>query len=80
MSISADRLREEGRVKGESKGRVEGALDRTRAIVRKQLTLRFGKLPESVVARIDGAELAQLDIWAERVLTGPTLAEVLDAP
>ncbi len=79
----SDRLREEGRIKGESKGRVEGraegALERGRKILRKQLTLRFGPLPDAAVLRVEGADDAQLEIWSERVLTAPTLDRVLDA-
>jgi len=45
----------------------------------KLLTLRFGKLPEAAVARVRGADVAQLDRWTDRVLIAPTLGHVLDA-
>jgi predicted transposase YdaD len=62
----ADRLREEGRQKGERK------------VLLKQLTLRFGKLADAVVARVNAASVEQLETWAERVITAPTLAEVIE--
>ena len=43
------------------------------------LTSRFGKLPEATVSRVNAAGVTQLETWAERVLTAPTLAEVIDA-
>ncbi len=63
----ADRLREEGRQKGERK------------LLLKLLTLRFGKLPEAALARVNAAGVEQLEAWAERVLTALTLAEVIEA-
>jgi hypothetical protein len=43
----------------------------------KQLTVRFGPLPEDAVQRVQTAGSADLDRWIERVLTAPTLAQVL---
>lgn len=80
----ADRLREEGRIKGEQRGRAEGerqgALAGQRKVLLKQLTLRFGKLQETASGRVNVADGDQLEAWAERVLTAPTVADVLDAP
>ncbi|MEX1369429.1 MAG: Rpn family recombination-promoting nuclease/putative transposase [Nannocystaceae bacterium] len=55
--------------KGEARGEAK--------VLLKQLTLRFGPLPESTRARIESATIEQLDAWTERVLTAPTLDEVL---
>lgn len=63
----ADRLREEGQQKSLKKG------------VLKQLTLRFGELPDAAVARVNAAGMDQLDQWLELVLTAPTLADVIGA-
>ncbi|WP_433927588.1 DUF4351 domain-containing protein [Sorangium cellulosum] len=57
-------------------GRQEGE----RAILLRQLRARFGELPDAAVARLEGAETAALELWAERVLSAKTLAEVLDEP
>jgi hypothetical protein len=43
----------------------------------KQLRLRFGDLPPAAVARIEAADSTQLDRWVERIVTAPTLDEVL---
>ncbi|WP_437980356.1 DUF4351 domain-containing protein [Sorangium sp. So ce117] len=59
-----------------AQGRHEGE----RAILLRQLRARFGELPEAAVARVEGAEIAVLEQWAERVLSAKTLAEVLDEP
>ena len=67
----ADRLREEGRQKGERTGE--------RKLLLKQLTLRFGTLPDAALARVNAAGVEQLEAWAERVLTALTLAEVIEA-
>src|SRR6478609_8613092 len=58
----ADRLREEGRQKGRVEGEQKGARHDRRGVVLKLLTLRFGKLPEAAVARVNAAEMDQLDV------------------
>ncbi|WP_441292492.1 DUF4351 domain-containing protein [Sorangium sp. KYC3313] len=57
-------------------GRQEGE----RAVLLRQLRARFGELPDAAVARIEAAESAALELWAERVLSARTLADVLDVP
>jgi hypothetical protein len=59
------------------RGRQEGARRKACEMLLKQLRIRFGVLPETVVARVSSAETAQIDLWVERVLTAPSLAEVL---
>ncbi|NUQ77942.1 MAG: Rpn family recombination-promoting nuclease/putative transposase [Polyangiaceae bacterium] len=73
MTSVADKLREEGRLEGERKGLLRGQ----RNILLKQLRARFGELPEATVARVNAAELGQLDTWAERVLSAQTLADAI---
>jgi predicted transposase/invertase (TIGR01784 family) len=65
MASVADQLIERGRREGE------------RELLLKQLRARFGELPETAVARVNKADVAELDVWAERVLSAPTLAKVL---
>jgi putative YhgA-like transposase len=55
--------------RGERKGR--------RAQLLKQFRLRFGELPAAVVARIEAAEVPELDAWAERFVTASRLEDVL---
>jgi hypothetical protein len=58
--------REEGRKEGES------------SLLLRQLRSRFGELPAATVARIEAADLADLERWSERILGARTLTEVLD--
>ena len=64
---------EQGRREGENNGLLRGQ----REIVLKLLRARFGELPEAAVARVNAADVAQLDAWIEQVLEAPTLADVL---
>jgi len=43
-----------------------------------QLQQRFGPLPPEAAQRISRAGLSDLERWARRVLTAPTLDDVLD--
>ena len=51
-----------------------------RAMLLRQLRIRFGELPESALARVKRAGFECLEWWGERVLTAKTLEEVLDKP
>ena len=62
---AAELLIERGRQEGQCK------------MLLKQLGARFGALPGQVVAQVRAADLDQLDLWAERVLTAATLGDVL---
>ena len=58
----------------------QGQKEGERALLLRQLRTRFGELPATTVARVEGAEIALLERWGERVLSAKTLAEVLDEP
>jgi hypothetical protein len=60
--------------------RNEGLKEGERNLLLRLLRVRFGELPAAAVARIDAAEVAELERWGERVLGAQTLAEVLDGP
>jgi predicted transposase YdaD len=68
---------ERGRQDGELEGQREGELRAERRVLLEQLRLRFGELPAAVVARIEAAEVPELDLWTERVVTASHLDEVL---
>jgi hypothetical protein len=59
---------------GEARGRAE----RARSLLNKQLSLKFGALPDDVLARLEDAEDEELDLWAERILTASSLDEVFE--
>jgi hypothetical protein len=58
--------------RGAAKGRAEA----TRALLLRQLAVRFGPLGEDVKARVAAADIATVEGWAERFVTASTLAEV----
>lgn len=73
--------REEGLEKGLEKGREEGlraGLEEGRVgILLKQLEKKFGAVPPSVEARVREASVAELDLFAERILTAESIDGVL---
>jgi predicted transposase YdaD len=75
---TADMLRAEGRAEGEAKGRAEGRAEGAATVLVRQLTRRFGPIPDTVRERIDTATLAQLEAWSDRVLDASTLDDVID--
>lgn len=68
----ARKKREEGRLEGRAEGRAERGAE----LVLKQLRLKFGELDADTVTRVRAATEADLDLWAERVLTAGNLADV----
>lgn len=72
----AEQGREEGRKEGREEGREAGRKEGQADLLVRQLTLRFGQLPQDVAVRIHAASDAELALWAERVLTAPSLDEV----
>ncbi len=73
----ADWLREQGRERGVEQGRELGLTQGRREVVLDLLRERFGALPSDAVARVQAADMAKLRVWSKRVLTAPTLADVL---
>jgi hypothetical protein len=57
--------------------RKEGSKDNGRRTLLKLLRARFGEVPQSAEARIQAAEEEQLDSWLDRILSAPTLDDVL---
>ena len=71
--------REEGLRDGVKKG-VEEGLALARTALTRQLTRRFGPLPEWAALRVQQAPPAQLDAWLDRIFDAPTLQAALDGP
>jgi hypothetical protein len=74
------KLRTEASTEGRKEGIKEGIKEGERSLLLRQLHTRFGELPEASVARIEAADMPDLERWGERVLGAQTLAEVLDEP
>ena len=62
---------------GKAEGKVEGKAEGRMELILKLLALRFGPLTDAAKARVRGAQDAQLDAVAERMLTAKTLEEAL---
>jgi predicted transposase YdaD len=58
---------------GAARGKAEGQLEEARRFLLRQLGARFGELPAPVVARVEGAELAECEEWGLRLLEATTL-------
>ena len=58
-----------GRAEGEAKGRAEGETKGRAEMLRKLVTLKFGPLSAEMEKSISSATIADLDLWAERVLS-----------
>ncbi len=70
--------REEGLREGEQKGLQKGRQEGKAEILLKQLQLKFGRLPAATTGRVRAAGGEELERWTERVLTGTSVADVLD--
>ena len=55
--------------KGEARGRS--------AVLLKLLQLRFGPVSDEMTSRVQSASIAELDAWAERVLSATSLDDAL---
>ena len=71
--------RAEGIAQGIEKGLAEGRAGALEELLLRQLELRFGALPEVARERVGVASSAELEAWAEAVLTADSLDEVLRA-
>jgi predicted transposase YdaD len=69
--------RQEGREEGRQEGRQEGLLLGEARVLLKQMRLKFGAVPDEVVARVERATEAELEAWTGRILTADTLEAVL---
>ena len=69
--------RAEGIEKGRKEGREEGRAEALAGLLLRQLELRFRDVPGPVRDRVRGASIAQLEAWAEAVLTAASLNEVM---
>jgi predicted transposase/invertase (TIGR01784 family) len=71
----AQKAMQQGLQQGAQKGRLEGEA----LALQRQLTHRFGPLPEWVQTRLRSASAEELDTWLERVLDATRLEDVFGA-
>jgi hypothetical protein len=70
----AEQLRQDGLQEGLQEG-----LQRQRALLQRQITLKFGQLHPSLRQRLEQADFDALDRLAERVVTANSLEEFLES-
>ncbi len=59
------------------KGHARGQLETARATLVRQLCVRFGELPDRIVATVQATtDLEQLNTWLDRVVTADTLEDI----
>lgn len=67
---------QQGVQQGLQQGRQEGRQQGEGDLLRRQLTRRFGALPEAIGARLAEASTDQLEIWGDRVLDAKLLDDI----
>ena len=68
----ADKMKEEGREEGRGEGRLSGK----REALLRQLSSKFGPLPDEIVAAVEVLDSEQLDGGLDRVLTATSLEDM----
>lgn len=71
-----DKGLQKGLEAGLEAGREEGKLAAMRAVLKRQLGLRFGEVPAAMFARIDAAGESDIERWIDRVLAAHNLTSV----
>jgi predicted transposase/invertase (TIGR01784 family) len=69
--------REEGEVKGKAEGKAEGKVEGKIELLKLQLTRRFNFLPDWAAAKIESANIAQLEAWAEAIFDAQNIEQLL---
>ncbi len=67
---------QQGMEQGMQQGVQQGLQQGEATVLLRQMALKFGPLPEAVVARVRGADAETLLIWSERILTAVGCEEV----
>ena len=78
-SMLAERVKEWTR-DWKAQGIVEGRAQGQRLLLRRQLVRRYGQMPDWAERRLERAQPARIEQWADRVLDGGSLADVRGPP
>jgi predicted transposase YdaD len=73
-----DAMEQRAEKRGEKRGVRRGVREGCARMLLQQLAARFGEVPAEVAARVEAAGEGELDRWALRMLTAPTLEDALD--
>lgn len=77
MAGLAQRCRNEGFQQFFQDGVRQGRLLGFQRILRIQITFKFGELPQWAETQLNTANIDQLEIWIEQILTASTLENLL---
>lgn len=69
---------EQGRQQGMQEGIQQGMQQGEAAILKRLLTIRFGRLPQSTHDCLDQASIEELERWSEQLLSATNLDEVFN--
>ena len=72
-----EREMDRGHREGDRAGERNGERKAECRVLLGQLQLRFGELPTAVVMLVEAADVPELDVWIERVVTASRLEDVL---
>jgi predicted transposase YdaD len=72
--------RAEGEAKGRAEGEARGRLDGQRALLLRQLAMKFGEPPPAMIERVTGADEATLARWSQAILSAESLEQVFAEP
>lgn len=76
IAIGMEKGLQKGLQKGLRKGKLEGKQQGEATLLHRQLTRKFGALPEATQQRIQTATSAQLETWSLNILDAATLDDV----
>lgn len=76
--VKKERLEGEqlGIAKGRQEGRLEGRLEGEKRVLRKQISLKFGNLPDWAEQRLEQGTPEQLEHWSATILVANSLDEL----
>ena len=76
LKYLGEKERRKGRQAGLQERRMEGRMEALRGIITRQLTRRFGALPDWVTARLNKASAEHLEAWTDEMLVAESLDEL----
>ncbi len=72
----AEQLEQRGELRGRAEGELRGRAEGRRAVLERQLNLKYGTISPVVSAKLAAADSAQLDELSERILTADSIEEL----
>jgi predicted transposase/invertase (TIGR01784 family) len=68
----------EGRIQGKAEGLAEGEAKGKAELLKNLLTRRFGQLPDWAIAKIESANIEQLELWAEGIFDVNSIDDLIN--